>query len=235
MEQGPYFHLDEGAPKSSTLLVFFDEQAVKNEKASAAGPPVYDRVVFLRVVAPGQKSGSPIYEILRYIAQEDGSEKQKIDAQVMRRFKAVYDQWAQKQAPAGAGTPLEQWPLMDVALVRAFKDGNVYTVQQLADLPDGALDNIRAKGREWRAKAQSWLAAAKEAGGDAEARAQIERLEKKLEEQAAIISQLQANSNNVGFDRPRRGGKRQQQAGDDIMVEMPEGDLSDALSGDMRL
>jgi hypothetical protein len=222
MEQGPYFHLDEGAPKSSTLLVFFSEQAVKNERASAAGPAVYDRVVFLRVVAPGQKSGSPIYEIMRHVAQDDGSEVQKIDQQVMRRFKGVYDQWAQKQAPAGAGTPLEQWPLMDVALVRAFKDGNVYTVQQLADLPDGALDNIRAKGREWRAKAQSWLAAAKEAGGDAEARAEIARLQKRLDEQAQIISDLQAKQNNVGFDKPKAKGRRAVQADDDILVDVPE-------------
>jgi len=206
MEQGPYFHRDPGAPPNAPpLLVFIEEKAIKNERASEAGPAVYDRAVFLRVVAPGQKNGSPIYEAFRYIAKPDGSEIEKVDQSVYKRFREVCDQWKAKAEPSQSGTPLEQWPLMDVALVRMFKDGNIYTVQQLASLHDGALEHIRGKGREWRAKAQAWLESARDAGEDVGARALIAKQADEIAELKAMLQQALANQNKTsGFERKSR-------------------------------
>lgn len=204
MESQPYPHRDQGAdPKLPPLMVFFREEAVKNELASRAGPAIYDRVVFIRVVAPGQKQGFPIYEICR--TYEDGREK--LDHGVYARFGEVYEQWKKRQAPSMSGTPLEQWPLMDVALVAVFKDANVYTVQQLAALGDNGLDNIRGKGREWRAKAIDWLDQAKSAAGDAEARATIARQQEQIEQLQAQMKEMLAKQNNVGFDKKRKNGR----------------------------
>jgi hypothetical protein len=217
MEQGPYFHRDAGAPPNAPpLLVFIREEAIKNERASEAGPAVYDRAVFLRVVAPGQKNGSPIYEAFRYIAKPDGSEVEKVDQSVYKRFREVCDQWKAKAEPSQSGTPLEQWPLMDVAMVRMFKDANVYTVQQLAGLSDAGLDNVRGRGREWKAKAQAWLEQAREAGADVEARATIAKQQQQIDELKAMLQEAMSNQNKTqGFDRKAKGKR-----GDDMAIDL---------------
>ena len=142
-------------PGTPPLLLFFYEEAVKNDRASRDGPPVFEPVHFVRFVVAGSKSGEgPIYEI----ARKRSDETWKLDQAAYKRFGKPYEDWKEGRAVADAGTPLEQWPLMDVAMVAAFKAAHVYTVQQLAQVHDGALDSaIRRGGREWRAKAQAWL------------------------------------------------------------------------------
>lgn len=204
-ESIPYVHRDN--PNAPPLLVFFKEEPVKNEKASQGGPPVYDVVTYLRIAAPGQQKSFPIYEICRRF--EDGTEK--IDKGVHARFWQVYDQYRAKQAPSAAGTPLEQWPLMDVAQVRAFKDANIFTVQQLAELGDNGIENVR-KGREWRARAQSWLQEAKAASND-EDRARIAKLEEELAETKELLKQALAGGNNLGFEKK---GKARRKSEEDV-------------------
>lgn len=198
MESQPYAFREPGTdPKLPPLLLFFSEAAVRNDQASKAGPVVYDRVVRVRIAVAGMKD-SPIYEIVR--VAEDGTEK--IDRDAYRRFGEIYEQWKAKRSPANAGTPLEQWPLMDVVLVAKFKDAHIYTVQDLAACSDAGLDTIRGmKGREWRAKAQAWLADAHDAAAAVEKDAKIAALEERLAAMEQMLKDSQRKS--LGQDRPR--------------------------------
>jgi hypothetical protein len=102
--------------------------------------------------------------------------------------------------------PLEKWALMDVAMVATLKASNVYTVEQLATLPDSALDTvIRRGGREWRAKALAWLDDAKKAGGDVEARATIARQQEQIDNLQKQLTELLKKQNTPGYDKPKRG------------------------------
>jgi len=216
---GPYGHRDENTdPRLPPLMVFFREDAVKNERLSQNGPPVYDTVRFIKVLAAGQKQSFPIYEVERVLA--DGTLKQ--DKSVHWRFRTVYQNWLDKQQPAMSGTPLEQWPLMDRATVAALKDANVYTVQQLAALPDGALSNIRAKGQEWRAKAIAWLEDAGNAAVTVELRAENEKLRADIEDLKKQVSAMLTNQNGMtqGFER-KRPKRRTAAEGDDDLVALP--------------
>lgn len=218
--QGPYGHRDENTdPKLPPLMVFFKEEAIKNEAASKLGPPVYETVTQIKVLAAGQKQSFPIYEIERVLA--DGTVKQ--DKAVYWRFREVYDAWKAKQQPAASGTPLEQWPLMDRATIAAFKDSNVFTVQQLASLPDGALGNIRAKGQEWRAKAKAWLEDAGNAALAVELRSELAKRDEQIEELKQQMAALLKNQNGItqGFEKRRRSSKRTVEDGDDIPIDLP--------------
>lgn len=218
--KGPYGHRDANTdPRLPPLMVFFREDAVKNEMASRNGPAVYDTVAYIKVLAAGQKQSFPIYEVERTLS--DGSTKQ--DKAVYWRFREVYEAWKAKQQPAISGTPLEQWPLMDRALVAAFKDANVFTVQQLAGLPDGALENVRAKAMEWRAKAKAWLEDANNAAVTVELRAENEKLKADMEDLKRQVAAMLSNQNGMtqGFDKPKRNTKRTARDGDDIPVSLP--------------
>lgn len=212
------------------LLLFFSEVPVKNERASKNGPPVFDVVHQVRVVVAGSKGDEgPIYELAR---KKCDSDEWKIDQFAYSRFGKPYEDWRAGRVAADAGTPLEQWPLMDVAMVAAFKAANVFTVQQLASLPDGALDNaIRRGGREWRAKAQAWLDEAKQAAGDVEARATIARQQEEIDQLKAQVSELLKKQNPLGYDKRPRSSRRT--SGEADLVEMPSNDdIADELEAE---
>lgn len=202
------------------LMLFFEEKAVKDERASRNGPPVFVPVHQVRVVVAGSRGGEgPIYEMAR--KQEDGSWKPNQEA--ARRFAKPYEEWKSGQASANIGMPLEQWALMDVAMVATLKASHVYTVEQLATLPDSALDtSIRRGGREWRAKAQAWLEEAKTAAGDVEARATIARQQEQIDALQKQLSELLKKQNTPGYDRPKRGRATREDVDDDVSVSVVE-------------
>lgn len=197
-----FYHKDAGLdPKLPPLTVVVEEVPEKNERMSdAGGVPVFDRVVYMEVTPIGQKSGV-IYCPRRILP--DGTEK--LDQTVIKRFRGLWEEWLRGATPSTDGTPLEQWPLMDVALVASLKEAHIYTVQQLAGLPDGAFDNVRIpKVREWRAKAIAWLEAASQAGQDVEARATIARQQQQIDELQVMVQQLQSKNVSAGFDKKSR-------------------------------
>ena len=215
-----------GAPANTPpLILFFEEVAVKDERASRNGPPVFFPVHQVRVVVAGSKGGEgPIYEMARKVGDDWKPNNEKRPQQ----FKKPYEDWKAGRASADEGTPLEQWPLMDVAMVAAFKAAHVYTVQQLAALSDGALDNsIRRGGREWRAKALAWLDEAKAAAGDVEARATIARQQQQIDDLQKQLSELLKNQNKAttGYDKPKRGRATREEV-DDVDIAVIEGEGS---------
>lgn len=212
-----------GAPKDTPpLILFFKEEAVKDERASRDGPPVFYPTHQVRVVVAGSKSNEgPIYELARKLS--DGTWKQ--DRQACQRFGRPYEDWKAGRASSDTGTPLEQWPLMDVAMVATLKASHVYTVQQLATLSDSALDtSIRRGGREWRAKAQAWLDEARTAAGDVEARAENARLREELDGLKKQVQQLLTKQNTPGYDKPKRG-RATSEEGDGAVHVVEEQDL----------
>lgn len=215
-----------GAPQGTPpLVLFFEEKAIKDERASRDGPPIFDTVHQVRVVVAGSRGGEgPVYEMWR--RKHDGAEK---NGEGFKRFGKPYSEWRAGKTPADTGTPLEQWPLMDVAMVATLKASHVYTVQQLADLPDSALDtSIRRGGREWRAKAQAWLEESRSAAGDVEARATIARQQAEIDELKGQVRQLLQKQNTPGYDKRKANARRT--TGDDTVLEIADaGELAEAL------
>lgn len=198
------------------LTLFFTEAAVKDERASKGGPPIYDRVMYVKVVVAGRADEGPIYEIQR--TKEDGLVK--VDESVYKRFGKPFEEWRAGHRSADAGTPLEQWPLMDVTMVAALRQVHVYSVQQLAEMSDGTLDQaFRRGGREWRAKAQAWLEQARTAAGDVEARAEIAELREALRETQALLQEALQKQNTPGYDKPRRKNREESNEVELVMTE----------------
>jgi len=193
----PYFLTED--PRFPPCLVFFDEEAVKNEVESAnRGVPVFDNVVFARVLAAGQKQADAKYEVWRRRA--DGTESFKPTS--FRRFQKLFEEWREKRTSTDAGTPLEMWPALDRAMVETLRHLNIYSVQQLAALSDSYLQNIGMGARELRAKAQAFLAQGAGIADIQRMAAEIEELKRRLRE--AEIAAQETNSRTNGFDPPER-------------------------------
>lgn len=218
----PYPHLNPNQPKEHALILRFREGAVRNERLSADGPAVYDRVFQVMVMAVGQRQSAPIFTLMKIT---EGKEKIE-ERREYEQFRPTFESWRANIEPSVDGTPLEHWPLMTSEIVRAFKDANVLTVEMLALSGDHVGNAVRAPFYEWRAKAQGWLKEAKEAGGDAKARAENAKLRKELEEMRAQVAQLLAVQNGAapqptGFTKSKR-----KKAGDD-MAPIPDEALAE--------
>jgi len=214
------FREADAPPGTPPLLLFFEEVAIKDEKASMDGPPVYDRAVHCRVIVAGSRGDGPIYEIQR--TKDDGTIKR--DEGPYQRFKEPFLAWMKGQSPSERGTPLEQWPGMDVALVAQLKASNVYTVQQVADLSDSQIEScFRRGGREWRAKAIAYLGEAKTEAQNAKLARELAKRDGQIAELQEQVKQLLQKQNNMGFDKPTR--KNRSVAVEEVLETPAEDDL----------
>lgn len=215
-----YPHLNPGEPRENALLLRFRDGAVRNERLSADGPAVYDRVFQVQVMAIGQKQSAPIYTLMKI---SEGKEKIE-EPREYQQFRQPFEAWRANVEPSHEGTPLEHWPLMTREIVRAFKDANIPTVEMLAAAGDNAANAVRAPFYEWRTKAQAWLKDAKEKGGDAKARVELAKAEERIKALETQVAQLLAIQNGAtpaptGF---KKGRKKANGAGDDLHISIPD-------------
>jgi len=252
--QSPPFQLPD------RTVVFFREKAERNERATElAGAPRYDRVVIAALRAPGQKSSEHCFEAARFFPDElvearakEGkplknpkespelnSNRPIRDANNMQVgfccVRQIYDPYINQQKPSDSGMPLEMWSAVDVTQVATLKHVNIYTVEQLADLPDGFLPNtgLGLNARELRTKAQAYLAHAAGAGKVEALAARVERFEGALAEKDKEIEELRReNARLASFapapapKPPRRRGGRAAPKVDDV-----EGDVAASMGG----
>lgn len=219
-----YAHLDPGEKPEHKLILKFREGTVRNEKLSAAGLAVYDRVYQVEVSAVGQKQSQPIYEIMRVSGEKDfpnnelmnmpGPDGRLRAVTVYERFRKPFEDYRQDVAPTSDGVPLEHWPLMTSEIVRAFKDANIHSVEDLANASDSASQHVRAEFYKWRAKAQAWLESARKEGGDVQARAELAEVKEQLAEAQRQIAQLLAAQNNERPEPP----KRRKKANEEVVI-----------------
>lgn len=184
MDQQPFFVTKDGC------TVFFNEAAERNARASdEAGAPIFDVVHYARLVAPGQRLSEVVYEVWRHRAGE--AKGRFVDDQhVIGRVQEAYEAWRTGQATSDTGTPLEQWPQLDVAQVASLKHQNVRTVQQLAELPDASLGRIGPQARTLRDQAKEFLVKGKD-------EARFAKLQKQLNDQAAQLKILEDENNKL--------------------------------------
>ncbi|WP_135210365.1 hypothetical protein [Vitreimonas flagellata] len=176
-------------------VCFFHEEPSENKKWSEEnGRPIYDRVIVVTIKAPGQKNSEASYELAR-IFPDDGEidektqqpkKSRKVRENVLQRagIAEAFKAYMEKQELAASGTPLETWPILNVVQVKSLKHVNVYTVEQLAELPDGALPNtgLGMNAREIRKKAQAYLTQAADTASVTKLAGQLERIEQRLKE-----------------------------------------------------
>ncbi len=218
-----YPHLDVGQPAKNALLVKFREGAEPSKRQSETGLPTYDGVIQVEIMAIGQRTSAPIYEISRRLP--DGTMKE--DAQLMRRFRKIYDDYMAGLEPAQDGMPLERWAAMaDRTIVRAFKDCNIHTVEQLAAMSDHAHDAVRAPSRQWQAAAKAFLDEAKN-GANVQMAADLAKANEQIEQLQKQVTALLRGQNSIGFDTSKRGKKGR--------VAQDEGDVSIADDEDVAL
>lgn len=135
------------------------------EYVEPAGKPVYDDVEYIEIANPGD--GTSV--IHRPIRPSDKA-----------RFSKQYQAWKMGRDSRHDGVPLAEWAAIPPSLVKTLEHFQIFTVEALASLSDGNMQNIGPISA-YRAKAQAYLSQSKEDTRDAE----IAALKAQLSELAA--------------------------------------------------
>lgn len=151
------------------------------EASKKEGRPIFDKVLRGDVLAPGQGKSTPSFILVRI--SPDGREQRK--EPYYSKYEPQITQFrASEDGGDLQGTAIDAWPMIDMQTAATFKAAKVFTVEQLADLPDVAKQHLGMMANEWMPKARNWLAAARDS-------ATVGRLTSELGERDAKINDLQ--------------------------------------------
>lgn len=176
----------------------------RNKFAGDENLPVQFRIDALRDDAASAAAGRPIFrdvEWIKIFVNKDSIIDRPVRDEDKQRFPRAYAAFKQsgESDPGATGTRLEHWPLMSRAQVEEFRFFKVFTIEQLAELPDNIASQIMgavklkqmarlaveaAKGEAPLVKLQGEIE--KRDGQIAELTAEVARLTKMVEEKLKL-------------------------------------------------
>lgn len=179
--------MDEIETTKDNVIPNFHLRPVKNNfRSKQEGRPIWENREYVEMLIPGNTTERPCMPV----RQEHKD-----------RWPDQYDRFIKKQEQGFDGTPLEQWPIMDPARVSALKDSNIYTVDQLAQLPDGQGKSVGPDFHELKQKAQKFLGAAENSAND-----------QKIEDLQARLEALEAENAELRQNQKKKPGRPKKQA-----------------------
>lgn len=180
----------------SALRFYWDTE--RNEGRSLEfGRPVYNKVLYLEVISPGQSQSSPVLWLRREFDTETEQKPQE-NLAIIERYPTAYAAFmAGDDNKDLNGTPIEQWPAIDVAMAESMKASRIYTVEALAALPDEKLRVLGMGGRDLRARAQAYIDAASGNAGNEAMAAQLSQLGEELDRVKAQLAAVKPDADLV--------------------------------------
>lgn len=167
-----------GAKNPDDLLyVRFHEVPLQNNYMSEKeGRPIFDTIIFTEITTPGNQ--------LNIIDRPKNKQDEYRFPRQWAHFKNTHSDDPSKQ-----GTPLSQWPFLDVAKVEMLKAMKFYTVEAVAYASDEQVGHLGMLAGmsplSFRDKAKSYLEVAKDANS-------VSKAEEALKERDAKIAEMEA-------------------------------------------
>lgn len=164
-------------PGTPPVSVCFVTCPMRDElKSRAAGHDVFVDVEHVRIAIPMDKKSL-------YFQPASDAHRQ--------RFPLAYAKFKNRTAdkPVREGMPIEQWAQISRSLAMTLKAMNVNTVEDLAIVHDGNIDQI-GDGRTLRAKAQAFVQQAKDSAAVTKIAAEKQELEDRLKAMEQMIADM---------------------------------------------
>lgn len=183
-QEEPRVDAEIGVKIGGRVACKFERREVQNLfKSIDAGSPVYEEKLFLVKLLPGGD------ELPVPVKQEQ-----------IEKFSKMYPkEWASFQGGdrmAVDGMPLGEWGTANASQVRTLEGINVFTVEQLADLPDAVLQKFGLGSLALRDKARTFLKSQTSASEILKLKEQIAAL------QAALGDEVFEDAETLSTDGP---------------------------------
>ena len=167
------------------MAVFFHAVQVRNNfKSDSEKRPIFEERIFIKKLVPGDST----LVVDRPMREQD-----------MEDHPIEWARYEQKKEQKVAGTPIDAWMAVSDTQKAEFKSLNIFTIDQLANLPDVAGDKIIGFN-DLRSNARAFIMAAQDSQMMDKIRAEMD---KKLEAQEAELAELRAMINKKA-GRPKK-------------------------------
>jgi|TARA_Y100000296_G_scaffold77245_1_gene98702 hypothetical protein len=166
-------------PAGERVQPIFRWEARQNgPKTTEEGRPIYDNVAFIKIVIPGDNTT----EIDRKATEDD-----------KMRFADAWAAFVAGNERPVDGTPLKEWPLLNISQTKELEHFNILTVEMLAGLSDGQIQQTGFMGlAALRDKAKGHIEVAADDGVVYENMHKLEQALDRVEELEAKVAGLEA-------------------------------------------
>lgn len=182
------------------IVMFFNKSQHSPVKSTAAGRPVYEDVVFVRIHPPGER-----LNIIERPANDDDR----------RRFALQWNQFVQNQQQLPEGTPVDLLYPQHPSVASLLRAHGVHVIEQLANLSAHAIENIGMGAQRYVNDAQRYIESSTKGVDNAKYQRDIEDRDSKIRVLSEQLKGLQDtvdrltanNSNGMGMAQaPAVGG-----------------------------
>jgi hypothetical protein len=193
-------------------LITLWEEAIQHE---AKGQVTYDKVLFVKIVSPGDTS-EVIYEVEREYAPEFPNPvygKIKRNEAVFKRFGDEIERWKKTKGIGLVvdGTPIEAWAQVDVRMAAHLKYLGFFSVEALATGGDSAIEKIGMGGRALIQKAKAFVEQRESSAKVLEAEeknraleARLQSMQDQIEEMGAALDSLPQEAKSQAQEEIKR-------------------------------
>jgi|TARA_R110002012_G_scaffold278635_3_gene466318 hypothetical protein len=158
--------MDFNVETKDTCRPLFRYEAVQNKaKSSKEGRPIFDQRAYVQILSPGDTKN-----IIDTPVQDEHK----------KRWPNQWEAFEKGSEQPVEGTPINEWPRLNMAQVHELKAVNIFTIEQLAELSDNAAQASMGLAT-LKKHAEVYLAKSKDDGVVFEALDKVEKLEDKME------------------------------------------------------
>lgn len=150
----------------SAMAKFYAGQVKDNAKSEALNRPAYRSIDMIQIIIPGD-NGTIV--------------KRRVKNSDKERFPKQWEAYQKAQEYVPEGTLIDNWPRLTRGQIEDLKYNNVFTVEQLAELPDEALGRLGLGARRMREHAKAFIEAAATGAPSAHLVEENERMKKQVE------------------------------------------------------
>lgn len=169
---------------------FYIDTPLNTFKTQLEGRPIYDTVEMIYIHAPGNKS-----DFRRKVRLHDEPNYPSDPVRFPRQWQAFRNKTEQTEA----GTPVERVPFIQPHRAMELKASRIYTLEQLAMLPDQTVQGLGMDGRKLRDMARAYLDDATRMADIAQRDAENDSLRSEiaaLKQQMADLAVLKGSKHN---------------------------------------
>ena len=171
--------------------VQWEMQPMEDRDASIkAGHMVMKDVAVALIQRPGSKDVLPKLAAVWLSEVKSRAAKNEVPLEWVTHFEASYKFWLEGESAPVNGTSIKSWPAVSPAQAKNIIAAGIFTVEDLAALPDTDLQILGIGATALKQKACSWIEASTDKGKMAEENAAMKA---QLADLQKTVDQLMAN------------------------------------------
>lgn len=171
---------------------FFWHERENEVRSKEEGRPIFDQVEMIEILTPGSRD-----RLHKMVTDVDRA-----------RFRDRYNSFKELSNHKMVGTPLEQFPFISVGERKELEYFNVYTGEQLINMPDGNIDRLGVNGRDLIKKVTVFMQMAKDTAIVSRMTDENESLKREMDLMKEQMQQiLQMKQDSEADVKPTKGKK----------------------------